>query len=157
MNSPTVERAVGLFVMGGIACLSYFAFQLGSNQLSQSQTMTLSARFASAAGLVPGAQILIAGVPVGTVGPMSLSQDFSAIVELRVRKDLQLPSDTVASIRGRGLLGDKYVALSPGADDKRLSPGDRIIDTESSLDIESLLSRFAFGSMQQDKKPPQKD
>ena len=148
-----MERAVGLFVLGGVACIAYFAFQLGSSSFTASETYSLEARFTSAVGLNSGSQILLAGVPVGTVGPMKLGKDFAALVELRVRKDLLLPLDTVASIRGRGLLGDKYGALSPGADDKSLKSGDRITDTESSVDIESLLSRFAFGSMQSDKKP----
>lgn len=157
MNSPAMERAVGLFVLGGLACLGYFAFQLGSTSFSPAETISVVARFNSAVGLNDGSQILIAGVPVGTVGKLKLGKDFSALVELRVRKDLNLSIDTSASIRGRGLLGDKYVALTPGADDKALASGDRISDTESSIDIESLLSRFAFGSMQQEKKPVQKE
>jgi phospholipid/cholesterol/gamma-HCH transport system substrate-binding protein len=148
-----MERAVGLFVTAGLACLAYFAFQLGATSIPQSQTVPLLARFTSAAGLNSGAQILIAGVPVGTVGPMRLDNNFYALVELHVRKDLALPIDTVAAIRGRGLLGDKYVALTPGAEDKTLAAGDRITDTESALDIESLLSRFAFGSVQNQNAP----
>lgn len=152
-----MERAVGIFVLGGLLCLGYFAFQLGSSNFRPSETISLEARFNSAVGLNSGSQILIAGVPVGTVGQLKLGKDFSALVELRVRKDINLPTDTVASIRGRGLLGDKYVALTPGADDKPLHSGDRITDTESSVDIESLLSRFAFGSIQQEKKTPAKE
>lgn len=151
MNSQAMERAVGLFVLGGVACLSYFAFQLGSANFRTSETYTVEARFTSAVGLNAGAQVLIAGVPVGTVGKMKLGKDFSALVELRIRKNLQLPTDTLASIRGRGLLGDKYVALTPGAEDKTLAQGDRITDTESAVDIESLISRFAFGSVQPEK------
>ena len=149
-----MERAVGIFVLGGLACLGYFAFQLGSTNLRGSESYTIQARFGSAVGLNSGSQILIAGVPVGTVGPLKLGKDFSALVELRIRKDIQLSTDTVASIRGRGLLGDKYVALTPGGDDKTLASGSTITDTESAVDIESLLSRFAFGSIQQDKKTP---
>lgn len=152
-----MERAVGIFVLGGLCCLGYFAFQLGTTNFRPSETVTVQARFSSAVGLNSGSQILIAGVPVGTVGQLKLGKDFSALVELRVRKDLKLSTDTTASIRGRGLLGDKYVALTPGAEDKPLASGDRITDTESSVDIESLLSRFAFGSMQQDKKPTPKE
>lgn len=151
-----MERSVGLFVLGGVACLAYFSFQLGTATLRPAQTTAVTARFNSVAGLSSGAQILIAGVPVGTVGPMKLGPDFSALVELRIRKDLQLPIDTVAAIRGRGLLGEKYVALTPGAEEKTLAEGDRIVDTESSVDIESLLSRFAFGSMQENKNASEK-
>lgn len=156
MNTRSTERAVGLFVLGGVVCLSYFTFQLGKATLRPAKTTALEARFASAAGLNTGAEILVAGVPVGNVGAMKLGKDFSALVELRVREDVKLPIDTVAAIRGRGLLGDKYVALTPGAEDKTLASGDKITDTESAVDIESLLSRFAFGSLQEkENKPPQ--
>ena len=149
-----MERAVGMFVLGGVACFAYFTFQLGKTNLRSSKTTDLVARFSSAAGLNTGAEILVAGVPVGTVGAMKLGKDFSALVELRVREDVKLPIDTVAAIRGRGLLGDKYVALTPGAEDKTLSAGDQITDTESAVDIESLLSRFAFGSLQEKGNKP---
>ncbi len=147
-----MERAVGLFVIGGLLCLGYFAFQLGSSEIRPSETYTIEARFNSVAGLNPGAQIQIAGVPVGSVGKLSLGKDFSALVELRIRKDLQLSADTMASIRSHGLLGDQYVSLTPGGDDRLLAPGERITDTESSVDILQLLGRFAFGSVNSDKK-----
>lgn len=157
MNSRSIERAVGLFVLGGVVCLAYFTFQLGKTTLRPAKTIGLVARFASAAGLNTGAEILVAGVPVGNVGAMKLGKDFSALVELQVRDDVKLPVDTVAAIRGRGLLGDKYVALAPGAEDKTLSAGDQITDTESAVDIESLLSRFAFGSLQDKESKPSQD
>jgi phospholipid/cholesterol/gamma-HCH transport system substrate-binding protein len=152
MTSSALERAVGLFVLGGLVCLSFFAFRLGRRELSSSETYSLEARFSSVAGLTPGAQILLAGVPVGTVGRLKLGGDFSALVELRIRKDLRLPSDTMASVRSRGLLGDQYVALTPGAEDRALSAGDRITDTEPALDLMQLLGKFAFGSVGAEKK-----
>jgi phospholipid/cholesterol/gamma-HCH transport system substrate-binding protein len=81
----------------------------------------------------------------------------SAIAEIRVRKDIKIPDDSVASVRSKGLLGDKFVALSPGGSDRFLAPDALITDTESSIDLESLLSRFAFGNVDQkkDAAPPQ--
>jgi phospholipid/cholesterol/gamma-HCH transport system substrate-binding protein len=152
MNSPHLERAVGLFVLGGIACLAYFSFNFGSNNLSSAESIVAVARFANIAGLSEGAPIMIAGVPVGSVGKLSLGTDFSAQVELKLRKSLAIPSDSIASIRGKGLLGDKYVSISPGGADENLKNGSRITDTEASVDLESLLSRFAFGAMQSEKK-----
>lgn len=152
MNAPALERAVGLFVLGGLLCLGYFTFQLGSHELRSSETYSIEARFTNVAGLTPGAQILIAGVPIGTVGTMSLGKDFSALVELRIRKDIRLSADTMASVRSHGLLGDQYVSLTPGADDRELNPGERITDTEASVDLVQLLGKVAFGSVGGEKK-----
>jgi phospholipid/cholesterol/gamma-HCH transport system substrate-binding protein len=82
---------------------------------------------------------------------MKLAKDFSAIVGLRIRKEYAIPTDSIASIRGHGLLGDKYVSISPGSEEQAIKPGARMTDTESAVDLESLLSRFAFGAMQGDK------
>ncbi|MEY5014240.1 MAG: hypothetical protein RIS92_598 [Verrucomicrobiota bacterium] len=148
------EKSVGLFVLCGLACLWYFAFQLGTKSVSQTETYPLRARFSNLSGLSAGATVSVAGVPIGAVTRLSLSEDFSAIAELRVRKDVKIPDDSVASVRSKGLLGDKFVALSPGGSDQFLSPDALITDTESSVDLESLLSRFAFGNVDQKKETP---
>ncbi len=147
-----MERLVGLFVLSGIGCISYFALQFGSAQWRALDTYSLEARFNNASGLVLGSQVAIAGVPVGSVTGLKLAQDFSALVEFKLRKDVKLPSDSIASIRGHGLLGDKYISLAAGSAEDVLPAGGRITETESSLDLESLLSRFAFGAVQSDKK-----
>ena len=151
MKSNYLERVVGLFVLGAVGCVSYFALQLGSVSLRSTETYPIEARFNNAAGLIVGSEVSIAGVQVGSVTNMKLSDDFSAIVGMKVRKEFKIPSDSIASIKGHGLLGDKYIALSPGSEDNVLKPGARLTDTESAVDLESLLSRFAFGSVQGDK------
>jgi phospholipid/cholesterol/gamma-HCH transport system substrate-binding protein len=152
MKTAQMERLVGLFVLSGIGCISYFALQFGSAQWRALDTYSLEARFNNASGLVLGSQVAIAGVPVGSVTGLKLAQDFSALVEFKLRKDVKLPSDSIASIRGHGLLGDKYISLAAGSAEDVLPAGGRITETESSLDLESLLSRFAFGAVQSDKK-----
>lgn len=157
MKTAQMERLVGLFVLSGIACISYFALQFGSVQWRTLDTYTLEARFTNASGIILGSQVAIAGVPVGSVTGLKLGQDFSAVVEFTLRRDVQLPSDSVASIRGHGLLGDKYISLAAGSAEDLLPAGGRLTDTESSVDLESLLSRFAFGAVQSEKKaPPEK-
>ena len=86
MNPPRLERAVGLFVLGGIACLAYFSFEFGSQSLGNGESIVAVARFANIAGLSEGAPVMIAGVPVGSVGKLTLGTDFSAQVELKLRK-----------------------------------------------------------------------
>jgi phospholipid/cholesterol/gamma-HCH transport system substrate-binding protein len=147
-----MERLVGIFVLLGIACISYFALQFGSVQWRALDTYTVEARFTNASGLVLGSQVAIAGVTVGSVTGLKLGKDFSALVEFKLRKDVQLPSDSIASIRGHGLLGDKYISLAAGSAEDVLPAGGRLTETESSLDLESLLSRFAFGAVQSEKK-----
>jgi phospholipid/cholesterol/gamma-HCH transport system substrate-binding protein len=151
MKNPVLERIAGLFVLASLGCIAYFSMGLATVSLRPSDTYLVEARFSNAAGLINGSQVAVAGVQVGSVTGLKLGADFSAVVEMKLRKDFKIPSDSIASIRGHGLLGDKYVSLSPGGADDFIAPGGRITDTESAVDLESLLSRFAFGAMQNDK------
>lgn len=152
MKQSKLELVVGVFVLAGLAAVAYLALRIGAGALVGGDTYVLKARFSNSGGLNPGSNVLIAGVPVGRVEAITLNPtDYSALVEFRVRADVKLPTDSIASIKTSGLIGDKYLALSPGAEDAMLTPGSLISDTESTLDIESLISRFAFGGV--DKKP----
>jgi phospholipid/cholesterol/gamma-HCH transport system substrate-binding protein len=94
-------------------------------------------------------------VPVGRVDLITLNPaDYSALVEFSLRADVKLPVDSIASIKTSGLIGDKFLALSPGGEEAMLPPGALINDTESTVDIESLISRFAFGNVDQKTSPP---
>lgn len=146
-----LDLSVGAFVLVGLAALAYLALKIGGGALVGGDTTTVRARFTNLGGLAPGATVLVSGVSVGKVEKVELDASFAAIVTLRLRKDLALPADTFAAIRSSGLIGDKHVALIPGADDELLAPGDLIVDTESAVDLESLISRFAFGGVNNDK------
>ena len=82
--------------------------------------------------------------------------DYSAIVTLRIASLLNLPSDSMAAVKTSGLIGDKFISLSPVADDTFLTPGERITMTESAVDLESLIGKMAFGSVDKDKKEKDK-
>ncbi len=148
-----LDLAVGAFVLAGLLALAYLAFKIGSGALVGGDTTAVRARFTNLGGLAPGASVLVSGVAVGKVEKVELDDRYAAIATLRVRRDLALPADTMAAIRSSGLIGDKHVALVPGADDALLGPGDLIIDTESAVDLESLISRFAFGDVKSADKP----
>jgi len=149
MKQSKLELIVGVFVLAGLLAVAYLALKIGSGSLVGTETYSVHARFTNSGGLNPGSNVLIAGVPVGRVGVITLNpKDFSALVELKLNKIVQLPADTIASIKTTGLIGDKYVALAPGGDSSNLEPGSTITDTESAIDIESLISRFAFGNVQ---------
>jgi phospholipid/cholesterol/gamma-HCH transport system substrate-binding protein len=151
-----LELYVGIFVVLGIAAVAYLTLKLGSGSMVGGDTYLVEARFDNAGGLHDGCSVQLAGVTVGRVEDVRFDPaDFSAIASLRIVKVLQLPTDTMASIKTSGLIGDKFVALSPGADDAQLQSGARITMTESAVDLESLISKMAFGSVNkdQDKQP----
>lgn len=148
MNQRKLELLVGVFVVLGIAAVGYLTIQLGSGALVGSDTYLVEARFANVGGLNQGSSVLMAGVFVGRVEEISLDpNDYSAIASMRILSGVQLPSDTMASIKTRGLIGDKHIALAPGAEETYLQAGDRIVMTESAVDLESLIGRLAFGSL----------
>ena len=149
-----LDLSVGAFVLAGLAALAYLAIKIGGLGLVGGETVLIRARFNNLGGLAPGASVLVSGVAVGKVEKVELDKTFAAIATLRVRKDLALPADSMASIRSSGLIGDKHIALTPGADDTPLAPNELIVDTESAVDLESLISRFAFGGVDKDKAPP---
>jgi phospholipid/cholesterol/gamma-HCH transport system substrate-binding protein len=138
------EVMVGAFVMCGIAALAYLSVSIGSLELLPQDRYVVQARFSSVGGLKPGAPVRIAGVKVGTVSALGL-RDYKAAADLSIRRSVELPRDTIASIRTDGLLGNAFVSLSPGGSLQTLRPGDLLAQTEPSIDLADLLSRYAFG------------
>jgi phospholipid/cholesterol/gamma-HCH transport system substrate-binding protein len=148
MKKWSVEVAVGLFVLIGIACIGYLTIRLGKMEIIGDNYYTVSARFQSIAGLKAGSEVELAGVPVGQVEAFSLDQErWMAVVQMKIMKSIVLTEDVIASIKTAGLIGDKYIKLSPGVSDVPLKPGGMIIETESALDIEELISKFVFGKV----------
>lgn len=155
MKQTKLELYVGAFVLLGIAAVIYLTVKLGAGSMIGGDTYVLEARFTNAGGLNTGSSVLVAGVPVGRVDGIRVdAKDYSAMVSMRVLAGLRLPTDTMASIKSTGLIGDKYVALAPGADETYLESGARITMTESSVDIESLIGKMAFGSVEKGKDDP---
>lgn len=149
MNSRRLETVVGAFVLLGLIAVATLALKIGAGSFVRGDTMLVHARFANASGVNPGSQVVISGVAVGRVDGIRLNPaDFSAIVDLRVRRDLELATDSLVSVKTSGLIGDKFLAIRPGVDDELIAPGGTFFETESTVDIESLISRFAFGSME---------
>ena len=143
-----LELIVGTFVLAGLAAVALLALKVGAGVLVGSDSYLIQARFSNTGGLNPGSKVVIAGVAVGRVEAVRLNPaDYSAILDLRLGQAVQLPVDSIASIKTSGLIGDKYLALSPGADARMCAPGALLTDTESAIDLESLISRFAFGNV----------
>ena len=146
MNHTRTEIVVGVFVLVGIACLSYLAIKLGKLELLGSSGYVVYADFPSVAGLKLGDPVEIAGVKIGRVEAIKLADD-RARLELRVQDGTKLQEDVIASVRARGLIGDKFVLLSPGASDKTIPPGGRIRETESPPDIPDLIGKIVAGDL----------
>ncbi|HBO68933.1 MAG TPA: outer membrane lipid asymmetry maintenance protein MlaD [Deltaproteobacteria bacterium] len=145
MKRGTLETAVGLFVLFGLAYLAWLSIKLGKLEIVGGDYVPVHADFASASGLKKGASVEIAGVEVGKVDAITLD-GFKADVLMKIRAGTRVQEDAIASIRTRGLIGDKYVNLAPGASDRLIPPGGRIRETESSVDLEELIGKFIHGS-----------
>lgn len=147
MNT-TKEMVVGVFVLIGLLCTAYLTVKLGRMEFLGGEGYQVSARFNSAAGLRVGAGVEMAGVPVGRVASITLDgKRAQALVLLQLQPGLELSEDTIASIKTSGLIGDKYINLSPGGADKNIVPGGEISETESAVDLESLIGKYAFGGV----------
>ncbi|MEI7863727.1 MAG: outer membrane lipid asymmetry maintenance protein MlaD [Chthoniobacterales bacterium] len=154
MREKQLELGVGLFVLLGLAAVIYLTVKLGAGTLVSTATYPLEARFANTGGLSKGSTVMIAGVTVGRVDDIWLDPiDYSAIVDMQILSSTRLPTDTMASIKTSGLIGDKFVALSPGAEEEFLLPSSRILMTESAVELESLIGKMAFGSVDGEVAP----
>ena len=146
MEKTKLEIVVGVFVLVGMLCLAYLSIKLGKLEMIGGDVYEVEAQFTSASGLKPGSTIEIAGVEVGRVRGITLIED-RAKVKLAVNNTVKLYTDTIASIKTRGIIGEKFLALSPGGGGDLLKPGDTIRDTESGLDLEELVSQYVHGKV----------
>ena len=146
MNHTRTEILVGFFVLIGIACLGYLAIKLGKLEVMGSSGYNVYADFSSVAGLKVGDPVEIAGVRVGRVEAIRLADD-RARLELRMQDGVKLQEDVIASVRSRGLIGDKFILISPGASDKIIAAGGKIRETDSPPDITDLIGKFVGGDL----------
>ncbi len=148
MNNSRLEITVGLFLVLGFVAFGWLALQLGEvSWFGESSTYTIYAEFENVSGVKNGAEVQIAGVMVGSVTKLDLTEDDLAIITLQLNKDIRLAKDSMASVKSQGIIGDKIIQLTPGGDEEMYQAGDVIVDTESSVDLESLISKFAFGDV----------
>jgi phospholipid/cholesterol/gamma-HCH transport system substrate-binding protein len=146
MEKTKLEFIVGVFVLVGIVCLGYLSIKLGKLELIGGNVYEVIAQFNTASGLKAGTSVEIAGVEVGRVRAITLNEDRAAVT-LAVDNKVKLYTDTIASIKTRGIIGEKFLALSPGGGGDPLKPGDTIRDTESGLDLEELVSQYVHGNV----------
>ncbi len=147
MHNKTTEYIVGIFVLAGLGAIAYLALNLGEVPfLTRASTYSVEAEFENVSGVKNGAPVQVAGVSVGQVSGLKLNEDNLAQLTLQVDKTLRIPLDSIVSVKSQGIIGDKYIQISLGGDTEFFEENELILDTESSVDIESLISKFAFGS-----------
>ncbi len=148
-KSYLTEFWVGVFSIIGCICFSYLCFNIAGIRLSNSNSYEVVAKFSNIAGLKNGAPVEIAGVKIGSVKEILLD-DIQALVRLNIDKDKELREDDIAQIRTKGIIGDKYIKISPGGAEELLTDGSYIIDTESAIEFEELVGKFVH-SMNKDE------
>ncbi len=149
MKNTYIDLFVGLFLIVGFLALGWLALQLGEVPfITGSRTYNINAEFSNISGVKSGADIQIAGVKVGTVRDLTLNEDSYAMVAMQINRNVEIPVDSIASVKSMGIIGDKFIQISLGGDEEIFKEGDIITETESAIDIESLISRFAFGKVE---------
>jgi phospholipid/cholesterol/gamma-HCH transport system substrate-binding protein len=143
-RSPMRDLLVGLFVLGGLGAIAYLSLSVGGLSYTGPRGLTLFADFDEIGGLKPRAPVVISGVKVGQVGDIALGESYRAHVRFELDPKLQLPKDTSASIVTSGVLGDRYVSLQLGGDDKMLQNGDAIAFTDSAVILERLIGKLVY-------------
>ena len=141
------EILVGIFLLIGIIAITFLALRMGDFGLLNSQQYKIKAEFTSASGLKKGAHVEIAGVPVGKVTNIMFNPEtYLAEVYIALENNIQIPDDSIASIRTAGIIGDKFLKISPGGSNMIIEPNMTITETEPSINLEELISKYIFES-----------
>lgn len=152
MSNQKVDIWVGLFVMLGIVALLFLALRAGNlSSFSLADTYAVQARFDNIGGLKVRAPVKSAGVVVGRVANIQFDdQTYKALVTVNLERHFEFPTDTSASILTSGLLGEQFIGLDAGGEDRMLVAGDAITLTQSAIILEQLISQFLYGSAERE-------
>jgi phospholipid/cholesterol/gamma-HCH transport system substrate-binding protein len=146
MKRFDLELTVGLFIIAGIICLGYLSIKLGKMEVVGGKGYEVYAIFSNIGGLRTGSSIEIAGVDVGRVKSITLD-NYQAHVVLDLPWSVKIQEDAIALVKTKGLIGEKYIEITPGGSEKIIQPGGRIRETQPAVDLEELISKFAFGKI----------
>lgn len=146
MKRFDLELMVGLFIIAGIICLGYLSIKLGKMEVVGGKGYEIYAIFSNIGGLRTGSSIEIAGVDVGRVKRIILD-NYQAHVVLDLPWSVKIQEDAIALVKTKGLIGEKYIEITPGGSEKIIQPGGRIRETQPAVDLEELISKFAFGKI----------
>ena len=141
-----MELMVGIFVLLGVLALGFLSIRLGKLDVVGRAGYTVYAEFTNAGGIKTGDNVEIAGVEIGKVKSILLV-NYTARAELWIKKGVNLQDDVIATIKTKGLIGEKFIQVTPGGSERLLTDGGKIRDTQSAIDIEELLSKYVFGKV----------
>ena len=142
------ETAVGLFVLVGLLAIVYMSVKLGNVQMFSDKYYPIRANFTDISGLKVNAPVQMFGVQIGFVSKISLDQEQDvARVDMMIEKGVKLTDDAIVSVKTSGLIGDKYLKIAPGGVGDPVNPGDTLFDSQPAIDLEDLISKFAFGKV----------
>jgi phospholipid/cholesterol/gamma-HCH transport system substrate-binding protein len=146
MKKIDLELSVGVFIIAGILCLGYLSIKLAKMEVFGGKGYEVYAIFSDVGGLKEGASVVIAGIDVGRVKTISM-EDYEAKVVMTFPEEVEIQEDAIASIKTRGLIGEKYLRITPGGSEKTIGPGGRVRETMPALDMEELISKYVFGKV----------
>ncbi|HEX7387991.1 MAG TPA: outer membrane lipid asymmetry maintenance protein MlaD [Castellaniella sp.] len=157
MTRDKTDFWVGFFILLGLIALVFLALRAGNmSSFSFAPTYRVQAYFDNVGSLKVRAPVKSSGVVVGRVASIGFdNKRFQASVTLDLQQAYQFPDDTSASILTSGLLGEQYVGLTPGGDDKNLKDGSKIQFTQSAVVLEDLISKFLYNSAEKQGAPGQ--
>jgi phospholipid/cholesterol/gamma-HCH transport system substrate-binding protein len=138
---------VGLFMIAGIVCLGYLSVKIARLEILGMRGYEVRAIFSNSGALKTGSSVAIAGVEVGRIKSITL-HDYQAEVVMNIRNDVKLQEDAIAAIKTKGLIGEKYIEITPGASEKIIHAGGKIRETLPPVDFEQLISQYVFGKIQ---------
>tara|TARA_R110002167_G_scaffold243977_2_gene449481 strand:+ start:82272 stop:82721 length:450 start_codon:yes stop_codon:yes gene_type:complete len=145
MKNNYVNFLVGLFVLFGIGALVFMSITIGGASVSNSGNYTLVAKFENSSGLKEGAFVEMSGVRVGLIQSINYDpQAYESVVKISLDNAITVPDDSIASIRTSGIIGDRFVKISTGGSEVNMADGEEFIETESSISIEELISKYMF-------------
>ena len=140
-----IELGVGIFLIIGLLGVSYIAIRLGDIGLFNNDQYQVVARFTSASGLRNGAYVEAAGVRVGYIDSIQFDpENYLAVVTMNIDSSVTIPEDAIASVRTAGIIGDKFIKITPGGSPEYLESGMEILETEPSINLEELISKYIF-------------
>lgn len=153
MHRNIIETVMGAVVL--LAALGFlFVIYDDGGIKGRSDGYPIVARFDRADGLIPGTDVRLGGIKVGSITDQKLdTKTYQAIVTLSIDSSIPLPKDTSAKITSDGLLGSNYLSLTPGAEDDNLKPGEEITHTQGAVNVLELIAKYAFGSASPEAKP----
>lgn len=149
MKKYAMETTVGIFMVIGLLCVGYMTVKLGNFSFLGDGTYPLFAKFTTVSGLRVGSPVEMLGIEIGRVESLTMDQeDQMAVVEMRIEPGFKVFGDAIASIKTAGLIGDKFIQIDPGGSYDILEPRGTITDTQTALDIEELIGKYAFGEVE---------